>query len=917
MPCAPSNSSACSFSSRRSYSMSTSQRPSAQMQFTMFSNTTMFSHKHSSPSPLRRITARVRAHFDSSTESDITRRPRSHTQPEQYHRHRVVSEGQGPQSPLRNDFASTYPRGFRRAAGTHPSLYDRAIPHALRGQTHEAGPHDLWMGARAPPRFGLRTPRPLAAVGRKRYPTIPKSRPPPVQSLTRPSSSESLSDAHTAARIGRSVSATSSFVMLDALDSPSVTVPVACGPSSAQVLYSGSQVTPRTQSQADIESEWVIRNGRRHLRSQVSRGVKQERRERKEAEAGGHGRRNSVVAYPVDYSPETLASHALGHLLNSGPDPPRAGDKPPQRCLDLGCGGGEWIRDASRRWPRCEFVGMDLVLLHRGQLGDAKSRKGRPQEGTMRVSWVKGDFLAGLPFPPASFDYVHLRDIARGVPHCAWTTLMAEVGRVLRPGGVMDVMVEDIIFPILPRSLTAGPTETEIAAYTQLISGRGRRLSQVPGDARPSGLSASDGAGSGDISRGASGDTVRHHQSGQPTGTRESGALDSLPRSSEGSTRRGGSTTPLETISQSRGTPTPKPRSRSRDMFRSAFSDGEGVRAGLGRILRGSRRSAASPPRNADATTSKSPIQASFFIPCLSTASLQGSSTAIASASTAPTAVDVIQQNATVPGVRVSTEDAPDTRSVPAATQTSLGLGVPSFGMALSSVALGSALSLRSADGSITNVPRASVTSLHPPQACSSPGFGHSSVVSFHGLLSPPLTPPRKELLVAEANLSGVGSELVLDSVEEVQAGVRPCLGHDFELLEELFCAVYSRRGIHMQPTNVVPGLVHSTGVFGFVDIHDVTGVPMPQLCNVQSRAPHSPPTPDTSPRSGLGGVNAHVNRSGLTLKHALQGVLSVREAMWEELVLRRDLADSPNERVRHERMRFEEMVKSYAKWVL
>ncbi|KAG8699316.1 hypothetical protein FRC09_006690 [Ceratobasidium sp. 395] len=457
--------------------MSTAQRPS---QFTMFSNTT--AHKHSSP--LRRITARVRAHFDSSTESDITRRPRSHTHPEQlYHRHRVLSEGP-PQSPARPGFTNTYPHGFRRAAGTYPAL-----------PTNEPGPHDLWMGNRAAPRFGLRTPRPLAAVGRKRYPVLSKSRPPPRLESSRPSSSESLSEAHTTvARIGHSVSATSSFVMLDALDTANQASP------SAHVSYSDGRATPRTKSQAD-ESEWIIRNGRRHLRAQVSR-VKQE------PESERTKSRNNVLAYPVDYSPDTLASHALGHLLNSGPDPPCTTEKPPQRCLDLGCGGGEWIRDASRRWPKCEFVGMDLVLVHRGQLGDVK-RKARPQE--IRVSWVKGDFLAeALPFPAASFDYVRLCDVARGIPHSAWITLLAEVGRVLRPGGVMDVTVEDIIFPILPRSLTAGPTETEIAAYTQMISGRGRRLSQVPGDARPSGLSASDGAGSGDVSRGASGDTVRH-----------------------------------------------------------------------------------------------------------------------------------------------------------------------------------------------------------------------------------------------------------------------------------------------------------------------------------------------------------------------------------------------------------------------
>lgn len=56
---------------------------------------------------------------------------------------------------------------------------------------------------------------------------------------------------------------------------------------------------------------------------------------------------------------------------------------------------------------------------------------------------------------------------------------------------------------------------------------------------------------------------------------------------------------------------------------------------------------------------------------------------------------------------------------------------------------------------------------------------------------------------------------------------------------------------------------------------------------------------------------------SGDSCLVALTGILAVREAMWEELVLRRDLSESPNERVRHERMQFEEMVESYAKYVL
>lgn len=144
--------------------MSTPQRPS---QFTIFSNTTP--HKHSSP--LRRITARVKAHFDSSTESDITRRPRSHTHPEQYRRQRVFSEGQSSPSPVRAEHTATYPRGFRRAGGTHQSVLARASSYlAQTPRLHEAGHHDLWMGGRVSPRLGLRTPKPLAAVGRRQYP---------------------------------------------------------------------------------------------------------------------------------------------------------------------------------------------------------------------------------------------------------------------------------------------------------------------------------------------------------------------------------------------------------------------------------------------------------------------------------------------------------------------------------------------------------------------------------------------------------------------------------------------------------------------------------------------------------------------------------------------------------------------------
>ncbi|KAF8710720.1 O-methyltransferase, partial [Rhizoctonia solani] len=814
--------------------MSAPQRPS---QFMIFSNTTP--HKH--PSPFRRITARVRAHFDSSTESDVARRPRprSHTQPIQFPRQRVVSEGHSA-----TELPSPPPVPFRPPAAS----YSR--PASARHLPCEAGPHDLWMGARVSPRLGLRTPLPLAATGTRLHPTVP--RPALNPRLLAPSgSSDSVSDSDPRPR---AVSVNSSFVILDPSD-PALP----------------SAVAKRLPSCAEDHPEWALRNGRRHLRSQFTRGVKQARRERKE-EASGTLSTPRPIPYPLDYSPETLANNALGHLLHSNYSSFSSiiqEQNEPRSCLDLGCGGGEWIRGALRQWPTCEFVGMDIVLLNRAQLS---SQKG-PASG--RVTWVKGDFLADqLPFDNESFDRVHMRDLSHAIPYHAWTLLLSEIARVLQPGGTLDLTTEDIIFPILPRSLTARPTWTEIATFREAASGRNRDPSQDeerPGTMRLS--DASIGPGGNETVRGKSDETVRNRQP-SPTPPPFATELGSLLRMSDGtraSSRRGGSTTPSETMSRSRGESVSKPRSRSRDILRGTFSDGEstGVRAGIGRILRGPRRSAATSPTrgDSDTATARKSVAQPLFVSCVTAA---GSSPIL------------------------PPEPARASSDEPRSASASMGLGVPSFGFALSSAALGSALSLRSMDGSI-HPGQASVLSLHPPPAGSNIHLAHSSVVSFQGPLSPPLTPPRRELTIEPTPL-----------------------GHDYELLEDLYYAVYAKRDIHVQLTNSLPGLMESCGLFGNIDLGDPVTVDMPTYTNKSCRRDeaHTPPTPDMSPKSGnlsYPSMDTNVITSALHLKYVLQGILSVREAMWEELVLRRELGDSDDQHVRQERMRFEDMITSYA----
>jgi SAM-dependent methyltransferase len=112
----------------------------------------------------------------------------------------------------------------------------------------------------------------------------------------------------------------------------------------------------------------------------------------------------------------------------------RAGD----RLLDLGCGGGRHAFEAHRR-------GAHTVAFDRNG-GDTKDAAamlaamrlaGEAPVGTLG-SAVNGDALS-LPFADASFDRVIASEVLEHVPDDV--AALAELGRVLRPGGTLAVTV--------------------------------------------------------------------------------------------------------------------------------------------------------------------------------------------------------------------------------------------------------------------------------------------------------------------------------------------------------------------------------------------------------------------------------------------------------------------------------------------
>ncbi|KAJ7285091.1 S-adenosyl-L-methionine-dependent methyltransferase [Mycena rebaudengoi] len=202
-----------------------------------------------------------------------------------------------------------------------------------------------------------------------------------------------------------------------------------------------------------------------------------------------HTRRPGSVPYPLNYSLDMvnfdnwdqmfLRSCCSGLTMHQF-------DKPPQFILDLGCGGGFWAVEAAKQWPDARVVGFDLKDIQPQFLElDAYSMRCLEDGGesprslpiadlSPRVKWVHGNLLDGLPFPAEYFDFVHIAGIGLGVPEDEWQFVFEEVSRVMKSGGVLEIIEEDLLFPCAP------PRSRRRLAPLDLNFSRERRDSAPP-----------------------------------------------------------------------------------------------------------------------------------------------------------------------------------------------------------------------------------------------------------------------------------------------------------------------------------------------------------------------------------------------------------------------------------------------------
>jgi ubiquinone/menaquinone biosynthesis C-methylase UbiE len=109
----------------------------------------------------------------------------------------------------------------------------------------------------------------------------------------------------------------------------------------------------------------------------------------------------------------------------------------PTSILDVGTGTGRWAMEMAALFPRANVVGLDVIpppADENASLGNGLDR--RPDN----YVYIQGNVLDGLPFPDASFDFVHQRLLVAALPEARWQGVVGELLRVTKPGGWVELL---------------------------------------------------------------------------------------------------------------------------------------------------------------------------------------------------------------------------------------------------------------------------------------------------------------------------------------------------------------------------------------------------------------------------------------------------------------------------------------------
>ncbi|KAF5315720.1 hypothetical protein D9611_004747 [Ephemerocybe angulata] len=110
-----------------------------------------------------------------------------------------------------------------------------------------------------------------------------------------------------------------------------------------------------------------------------------------------------------------------------------------RRILDLGTGKGHWAIEMADEFPRADVIGIDIA----------------PIQPAFEICNLDEDLV--LPYLDGTFDFIHARSLHIGIQD--YPRLLQEIGRLLRPGGLV-LLVEPDLFPVAERDQSTGPIKT-------------------------------------------------------------------------------------------------------------------------------------------------------------------------------------------------------------------------------------------------------------------------------------------------------------------------------------------------------------------------------------------------------------------------------------------------------------------------
>ncbi len=109
----------------------------------------------------------------------------------------------------------------------------------------------------------------------------------------------------------------------------------------------------------------------------------------------------------------------------------------PRAILDIGCGTGRWAMEMAQQFPRASVTGVDI----------APPASGDALTAQQPWTFTAANVLEGLPFPDNSFDFVHQRLLVAAIPAERWPRVVAELARVTRPGGWVELVEAESRLP--------------------------------------------------------------------------------------------------------------------------------------------------------------------------------------------------------------------------------------------------------------------------------------------------------------------------------------------------------------------------------------------------------------------------------------------------------------------------------------